>query len=96
MKESKQIYKLHYDEPAGIITIENEHGAREILADSFSGELKFSPDGTKVVDITPLEWEVSSHLYVFDLKTGNRNKIELCIDTDTQKAKDVIWFNESN
>ncbi|MEC3543931.1 DUF4652 domain-containing protein, partial [Bacillus thuringiensis] len=90
------MYKLYYDDSAGIITVENEHGVRKILADSFSSEPKFSPDGTKAVYITPLEWEVSSDLYLFDLQTGNQIKIDLCINTEREKAKDVEWVNDSN
>ncbi|WP_088322253.1 DUF4652 domain-containing protein [Bacillus cereus] len=89
------MYKLYYDESAGIITVENENGYSEILADSYSSEPKFSPDGTKAIYITPLEWEHDSQLYLFDLKTGDRKEIKLDIDIEKEKAKDAIWLNES-
>lgn len=90
------MYKFYYDDSAGIIMLENEKGHRDVVAESFSSEPKLSPNGREIVYITPLEWEVESELILLDLTTGNRSELELDINKDTEKVKDVLWVDDSN
>ncbi|GHH98636.1 DUF4652 domain-containing protein [Neobacillus kokaensis] len=90
------MYKLRYDDSSGFIYIVNENRVERLLESHFSSKPAISPDGTYAVYITPLEWEVASNLYKFDLELGTKEEIRLDIDETKYKVKDAVWIDDSH
>lgn len=85
--------KVKYDYDEQIIYIDKEGGSKEILADDFPSEPLTSPDGTKVVYISPLEWETLGKLYMYDLLSEEQS-ILLEADEKQNIPKVVKWIND--
>ncbi|MBZ6485053.1 DUF4652 domain-containing protein [Priestia aryabhattai] len=84
--------KLEYDYDEQIIYIEKTDGTKEILEDNFPSEPIISPDETRAVYITPLEWETLGSLYLFDLLSGEKTLL-IGPDESSNIPKGVKWID---
>ncbi|WP_339192032.1 DUF4652 domain-containing protein [Paenibacillus sp. FSL E2-0230] len=82
--------KYDYDEKV-IYVVKNGH--EEVLDDDFPSEPKTSPSGDHVAFISPLEWECHGSLYLFDIKTGEKETL-ISPTEDHYIPKAVVWINE--
>ncbi|WP_255906701.1 DUF4652 domain-containing protein [Priestia aryabhattai] len=85
--------RLEYDYDEQIIYLEKTDGAKEILEDNFPSEPIISPDKTRAVYITPLEWETLGSLYLFDLLSGERILL-IGPDESSNIPKGVKWIDD--
>ncbi|WP_416828799.1 DUF4652 domain-containing protein [Ectobacillus polymachus] len=87
---------LRYENSTGFIYVVNANGVEQLLENRFSSEPNISSNGKRAIYVTPLEWEDSSHLILFDLELGIREEINLEIDVLNDMVKDAVWLDHSN
>lgn len=89
------MYQLIYDEVKEVIYQIDTEGNKTLIADDFPSIPEFSPDKTKAIYISPLEWECPGSLYLFNLETGYITEL-VSPDKDLNIPKYAKWINNKN
>lgn len=88
------MYKLFYDEVKEVLYQIDPEGKKTIIADEFPSIPEFSPDNTKAIYISPLEWECPGSLYLFNLETGYITEL-VAPDKDLYIPKYAKWVDNA-
>ncbi|WP_413375688.1 DUF4652 domain-containing protein [Alkalihalobacillus sp. 1P02AB] len=89
------MYELHYDETEQVIFQVDPNGKKTIIANDSPSKPLFSKEKTKAIYITPLEWECTGNLYLYDLKTGHEVTL-FKAEGDEQVPKYASWLDDDN
>jgi hypothetical protein len=89
------MYQLFYDEVKEVLYQIDPEGKKTILADDFPSIPEFSPDNTKAIYISPLEWECPGSLYLYNLETGYITEL-VAPDDELNIPKYAKWIDNTN
>lgn len=87
------MYQLIYDETKEALVQINPSGQKTVIADNFPSRPEYSPDKTKAIYISPLEWECPGSLYLFNLESGCINEL-VSTDDNLNTPKYAIWIDD--
>ncbi|MCC3357760.1 DUF4652 domain-containing protein [Bacillus sp. REN16] len=88
------IFDIRYNSKLEEVELVYPNGKTDVLATDSPTEPIKSPDKTKAVYISPLEWEAPGSLYLVDLKIGEQE--ELVVPEDGYIPKNVIWQDDEH
>jgi Domain of unknown function (DUF4652) len=86
------LLEIEYDFDEQIIYL-IDRGHKKVLESDMPSEPEYSPNESKIVYISPLEWECIGNLYIVDLKTGEKKTL-IKPEDDKNIPKQVIWIDE--
>jgi hypothetical protein len=86
------MYKLYYDDTKEVLYQIDPEGKKTTLADTFPSKPQYSPDNTKALYISPLEWECPGSLYLFNLETGYISEL-VSPDENQNIPKYALWVD---
>ncbi|MED4018501.1 DUF4652 domain-containing protein [Sutcliffiella cohnii] len=87
------MYQLMYDEVNEKLIQINPSGESTIITEDFPSKPEVSPDKKKAIYISPLEWERSGSLYMYDMESGYIKEV-ICPDKDGNIPKYAVWLNK--
>lgn len=88
------MYKLFYDETKVELYQVNSDGIKSIIAESFPSKPEYSPDKSKAIYISPLEWECPGSLYLFNLENGYITEL-VSPDNNQNIPKYALWLDNT-
>ncbi|WP_407270361.1 DUF4652 domain-containing protein [Radiobacillus sp. PE A8.2] len=86
------MFDIRYNSKSEEVELIFPNGKVDILASESPSEPIKSPNKTKAVYISPLEWEAWGNLYLVDLNSGVQE--ELVVPENHYIPKNVIWYDD--
>ncbi|WP_144612338.1 DUF4652 domain-containing protein [Bacillus cereus] len=88
------MFNIRFDSKTETVQLVYPNEKIEILADNAPTEPVLSPDNTKAVYISPLEWEVFGSVYLVNLEDGTQ---EVIVEPENSYIpKNVIWYDNDH
>ncbi|MGG0773814.1 MULTISPECIES: DUF4652 domain-containing protein [Bacillus] len=88
------MYRLFYDETKQHLYQIDPDGRETVIADSSPSMPVYSPDKSKAIYISPLEWECPGSLYLFNLESGDITEL-ISPDDNQNIPKYAIWLSNT-
>ncbi|USK46359.1 DUF4652 domain-containing protein [Cytobacillus oceanisediminis] len=89
------MYQLLYDETKNEIYQIDPNGNKTTITDDFPSKPDFSPNNKMAIYISPLEWECSGSLYLYNLENGYITEI-VSPDENDYIPKFAKWLDNQN